>query len=467
MPNVVLIPARLQGLALLLCLGIIAIPAYAQSTPVDFSGLETVINEELKSTNTPGAAVAIISADRVVWSKGFGVANIETGAPVTPDMLFRLGSTTKMFTGAALVTLASQGKVKLDEPIGKSATGLSPQIARLTTHQLLSQTAGVADFAAPFISNDDEALARMIRGWKEDALFTDPGTIYSYSSPGYWLAGYVIEEASRKPYADAMNELIFAPVGMSRTTLRPLAAMTYPMSMGHSVSGNAKPVTIRPAFNNVAMWPAGSIYSSANELSLFVIALLNGGKTNGKQVLAPEVPIKLFGRHTSMPGDAEVHYGYGVLNFEQRGVRIVMHGGFSRGYGSLIQMAPEHRFAVIVQTNKSGETLPKTRAKAMELFLPLKPAVPEKPKVAQEMTEAQRSNFAGKYVNGPQVWEIIAKEGKLYYKQEGGEVELKQTAASRLSFGPNLQNDLMFVPNSSGRIAHLFDGLYSAKKMNE
>lgn len=135
-----------------------------------------------------------------------------------------------------------------------------------------------------------------------------------------------------------------------------------------------------------------------------------------------------------MPGDAEVHYGYGVLNFEQRGVGIVMHGGFSRGYGSLIQMAPDHRFAVIVQTNKSGETLPKTRAKAMELFLPLKPATPEEPKVAQQMTEAERLNFAGKYVNGPQVWEIIAKEGKLYYKQEGGEVELKQTAANRLSF---------------------------------
>lgn len=263
MPRVFLRPARLRRLALLLCLSLIAVPAYAQSTPSDFSGLESVINEELKSTNTPGAAVAIISADRVVYSKGFGVANIETGAPVTPDMLFRLGSTTKMFTGAALVALSSQGKVKLDEPIGNNATGLTPKLARLTTHQLLSQSAGVADFAAPFISNDDEALARMIRGWKDDALFTEPGTIYSYSSPGYWLAGYVIEEATKKPYADAMNELIFGPVGMSRTTLRPLAAMTYPMAMGHSVSGKAKPVIIRPAFNNVAMWPAGSIYSSA------------------------------------------------------------------------------------------------------------------------------------------------------------------------------------------------------------
>lgn len=468
MAQAFLTPGRMQRLVLLLSLlSLIAIPAYAQATPTDFSGLESVINEELKSTNTPGAAVAIVSADRVVFAKGFGIANIETGAPVTPDMLFRLGSTTKMFTGAALVALSSQGKLKLDEPIGNSATKLSPQIARLTAHQLLSQTAGVADFAAPFISNDDEALARMVRGWKEESLFTEPGGIYSYSSPGYWLAGYVIEEASKKPYADAMSELIFTPVGMNRTTLRPLAAMTYPLAMGHSVSGNAKPVIIRPAFNNVAMWPAGSIYSSVNELSLFVIALLNGGKVDGKQVLPPDIQSKLLGRYASMPGDAEVHYGYGVLNFEQRGVRVVMHGGFSRGYGSLIQMAPDQRFAVIVQTNKSGETLPKTRAKAMELFLPLKPATTEKPKVVQQMTEAQRLNFAGKYANGPQIWEIIAKEGKLYYKQEDGEAELTLTAENRLSFGPNLENDLIFVSNTGGRIEHLFDGLYSAKKMSE
>lgn len=430
----------------------------------DFSALENVINEELKSTNTPGAAVAIVSGDRVVFAKGFGVSNIETGAPVTPDMLFRLGSTTKMFTGAALVTLSAQGKLKLDEPIANHATKLNLQIGQLTVHQLLSQTAGVADFAAPFISNDDEALARMVRGWKEDSLFTNPGAIYSYSSPGYWLAGYVIEETAKKPYADAMKELIFAPLGMTSTTLRPLDAMTYPLSMGHNVSGKAKPTIIRPAFNNVAMWPAGSIYSNVNELSRFVIALLNGGKVDGKQVLAADVPAKLFGRYAPMPGDAEVHYGYGVLNFEQRGIRTVMHGGFSRGYGSMIQMAPDQRFAVIVQTNKSGETLFKTRTKAMEMFLTLKPATPEKPKTSLQMTAAQRTNFAGRYTNGPQVWQILDRDGKLFYKQEDREIELTQTAEYQLSFGANLRNDLIFTPNARGEIEHIFDGLYSARK---
>jgi CubicO group peptidase (beta-lactamase class C family) len=458
-------PVLRISLILSLLLGQSITPACAKGAAQDFGALENLIKEELQATNTPGAAISIVSGDRVIYAKGFGVANVETGAPVTTDMLFRLGSTTKMFTAAALVTLASQGKLKLDEPLSKYASGINPKLARITTHQLISNTGGVADFAAPFVSQDDEALARMVRGWKDDALFTEPGQLYSYASPGFWLAGYVIEETSKKPYADAMNELVFAPAGMTRTTLRPLQAMTYPLSMGHSASGKEQPVVIRPAFNNVAMWPAGSIYSNVRELSRFVIALMNDGKVDGKQALTPEVPARLFGKYISMPGDPEVYYGYGLLNFEERGVRMIMHGGFSRGYGSMIQMVSEKRFAVIIQTNKSGETLPRTRTKAMELFLKLKDAAPPPAKIAQTLSERERANFAGKYVNGPQTWEIVTRDGKLFYKRDEGDVELTKTAPYRLSFGEKMENDFMFVPDARGEIRYIFDGLYSAKKL--
>jgi CubicO group peptidase (beta-lactamase class C family) len=436
----------------------------AQSSGPDFSALEKVVLQELKDSNTPGAAIAIVVGDRVVFAKGFGVSSVETGAPVTTDMLFRLGSTTKMMTGAALVTLAAQGKIKLHDPISNYVKGLNPKLGQITAHQLLSNTGGMADFEASIISNDDDALGRMIRTWKEDAQFTEAGKIYSYSSNGFWLAGFVIEQVTGKPYADAMRELVFEPAGMTRTTLRPSVAITYPLAMGHSVSGKEPPKIVRPAYNNVAQWPAGSVYSNVTELSRFAIAMLNAGKVDGKQTLSPEVPAKLPGPYTSMPGDPDVHYGYGVLNFESRGVRTVMHGGFSRGYGSMIQLAPDQRFAVIVVTNKSGGTLPQTRTKAIEMFLTLKPETPEKPKAAQAMTAVELANFAGKYKNGPQTWEINAKNGKLYFKQGAEEIELAKTDQFRLSFGSALENDLAFVANPSGEIEYVFDGLYSARK---
>ena len=430
----------------------------------DFGELEKVIRAELAETGTPGAAVAVIKDGRVIFSKGFGVMSVEAGGQITRDTLFRLGSTTKMFTGAAMVTLSEKNRLKLNEPIGKYAKGLSPKLAGLTPHQLISNTAGVGDFSAPTPSHDDSALAATVRSWKDDVLFGEPGKIYSYSSPGFWLAGYVIEETGGKPYSDMMDELIFQPLRMSRTTFRPLVALTYPLALGHAAGSDGKPLIIRPAYNNVAQWPAGSIFSSTNDLSRFVMALLSDGRLDDAQVVSPSLFKSLSGKHTLIPGEQDGYYGYGLLNFEERGVRLVMHGGFSRGYGSMIQMAPEQRFAVIVLTNKSGMTLNKTTAKAKELFLPLAPAEAEKPKEKLPLTSADLAGFAGKYVNGPQTWEILSKGNRLFLKDARAEYELTKTGAQKLSFGDKLENDIATVPGTDGKTEYIFTGLYSARR---
>lgn len=454
---------RLTLASLLLVSSLHLPPARAQAKAADFAELERIAREELKETATPGAAVAVVSGGRVVFSKGFGVASVETGAPVTPDMLFRLGSTTKMFTGAAACVLAEQGKLKLDAPIGDYARGLAPRLSRLTAHQLLSNTAGVADFAPPFVSHDDSALALMARAWKDDVLFAEPGKIYSYASPGFWLAGYVLEEAGAKPYADVMDEAVFKPAGMSRTTLRPQVAMTYPLAVGHNAQGGRAAV-IRPAFNNVAMWPAGSIFSSVEDLARFAVALLHGGMLEGRQALPASLFPALAGRHASMPGEPGAHYGYGLLHFEDRGVRLVMHGGFSRGYGSMIQLAPERDFAVIVLTNRSGETLNRTTAKAKEMFLPLKPEAAAPKKSATQIGKQDAARFVGDYANGEQVWRIFEKDGKLFMQYADEEHALAKTGDDRLSYGDALENDVVFVPGADGRAEYVFTGLYSARR---
>jgi Beta-lactamase len=157
----------------------LAYPARVQValTDMDFSELDKLVPGELQDRNTPGAVIAIVMGDRVVYQKAFGLTNVETNAPMQTDMLFRLGSTTKMFTAAAMVSLAGQDKIKLDKPIGNHVKGLSPKIAQATPNYLLSNSAGVRDFAAPFISNDDEALAKMVRSWKDDVFFADQGEI--------------------------------------------------------------------------------------------------------------------------------------------------------------------------------------------------------------------------------------------------------------------------------------------------
>ncbi len=346
--------------------------------PIDFSELDKLVAEELKERNTPGAVIAIVSGDKVVYQKAFGVANVETNAALQPEMLFRLGSTTKMFTAAALVTLAENNKIKMNETIGQRIKGLNPKVANTTPHHLLSNSAGVRDFAAPVISNDDASLGNMVRSWKDDVFFADQGEIYSYSSAGFWLSGFVIEEVEGKPYADAMNELLFKPLGMERTTLRPLMAITYPFAHGHAIDAG-KPTLLRPLFNNVAMWPAGSMWSNARDLSRWVIAFMNDGRLEGKQPLSSSLINQMVQHHIPVPGETDAYYAYGLTTFKLQGLEFVGHGGFSRGYGSMIQMVPSRKFAVIVLTNKSGETMRKSLSKATELVLGLKDN--ESPKV--------------------------------------------------------------------------------------
>jgi CubicO group peptidase (beta-lactamase class C family) len=442
-------------------------PVHRAKAPEDpnFAELDKLIPEELKQKNTPGAVVTIVSGNRVVYQKAFGVANIETNAEMKTDMLFRLGSTTKMMTAAALMSLVERGKIKIDEPIGNHIKDLNPKIAQTTPHHLLSNSAGIRDFAAPVISHDDEALGRMVRNWKEDIFFADQGEIYSYSSAGFWLSGFVVEHLNGKPYADSMDELFFKPLGMERTTLRPLLAMTYPLATAHALT-DGKATIVRPFFNNVAMWPAGSVFSNSRDLSRWVIAFLNNGQLDGKQVMSPALISQMSKHHIGIPGETDSFYAYGLTTFKYQGLEFVAHGGFSRGYGSMIQMVPEKKFAVIVLTNKSGETMRRSLNKATEIGLGLKEGelTGPTPQVAP-LTKGEMAEYVGSFSHAPQTWEFSVKDDKLFVKVDGKEHELRKSGDRKFTYGAQNENEIVFVPGNSGKIDLMFTQLYGAKRM--
>jgi CubicO group peptidase (beta-lactamase class C family) len=406
----------------MLWIAVLAFTAAAQ----DFTALEQTVRDELARTKTPGASVAIVRGDRVVYAKGFGTANVETGEAVRPEMLFRLGSTTKMLTATALVGLSLEGKIDINAPIGKYISGLTPGIAAITANQLLSHTSGIYDEAPMYGSHDDAALGAGIRKWTDDWLFTKPGRVYSYSNPGYWMAGYLVEVLSGKPYADAMAERVFEAAGMKQTTLRPFVAMTYPLAQGHDGEHVA-----RPAADNAASWPAGSVFSCAPDLARYVIAFMNDGMLDGKRVLDPRIFATMSAPHADLPG-GEGKYGYGLTLQELRGVRLVEHGGSRMGYGSSIRMAPEQRVAVIVLANRSGVSMLATTEKALELMLPLKPKASATRRVLDASADDLRK-LPGMYRNGDGRIEISAKDGKLWLKRAGSESALTKVGDGRFT----------------------------------
>jgi CubicO group peptidase (beta-lactamase class C family) len=182
-------------------------------TEGDFSLLDSVAEAELKDTDTPGAAISVVIGDSVILAKGFGVASVETQLPVTPDMLFRLGSTTKVLTALALSSLVEEGKLTLHEPIGTYLKDVGPALTRITAHQLLTHTSGLRDESVMNGPHDEAALGANVRSFGSDKFFAAPGTIYSYANPGYWALGYLVEVVDGRPYADVMTNRVLGSSG--------------------------------------------------------------------------------------------------------------------------------------------------------------------------------------------------------------------------------------------------------------
>jgi CubicO group peptidase (beta-lactamase class C family) len=453
--------------------------AAAQTAAADFRKLDEAVAATLKETKVPGAAVAVVSGERVVYAKGFGVADAETGRPVTPETLFRVGSTTKILTALTLLSLAEEGKINLDRPVGEYAKGLTPALARLTAAQLLSHTAGMIDVDPDYGPHDESALGSTVRTWGDDFVFTEPGRVFSYSNEAYDLLGYVIEQVGGRPYARQVRERLLVPLGMGRSCFRPDVAMTYPFSQGHQLSEDGKVKVLRPFPDNVVGWPNGFLFSSARDLARLAVALLNGGKIEGKQVIPPAVLAQMFTPRADIPvaGKAagSVRYGYGMQFGEARGVRLSMHDGALAGFTCLFRMAPERRFAVVALGNLSEKSLDGVWRAAFEMMAAgARPATPNAPAAAKrlEMTAEEMARYAGRYVNNPKLaCELFAKGGKLYITfTEGEESDTAPVAKTgELTFvvtpaGEPPQLPFLLIPGADGRIEYLHTNARAFRK---
>lgn len=427
---------------------LLAALAWAQPLKIADDAIAASATQELRSTGTPGAAIGIVVDGKLAWSHGYGTSNIETGAPVTPEMLFRLGSTTKMLTAAAVASFAAEGKLSFDDPVGKHVRGLHPAIAALTINQILSHTAGLKDEAVMNGRHDDQALGEEIRMWNETWLFTKPGRIYSYSNPGFWLSGYVAETLAGKPYADVMEERVFRVAGMEDSTLRPTMAMTRPFSQGHDATAGGQIQVLRPAPDNAANWPAGSVFSSVKDLSKFTIAMMTGR-------LSPKVIEALTTPHASIPG-SKAHYGYGLDLDEAGGTRIWNHGGARAGYGSFIAMFPDPKAAIIVVCNRTGQNMPKTRALIARMIGADEPSA-DAGTADAAVNARDFSSYTGSYRNGAQSIRIAARNGKLSVDQAEVRLAGNGSLALRSADGKTTRR-FVVVKGTDGRVEFLHAG---------
>jgi D-alanyl-D-alanine carboxypeptidase len=283
--------------------------------------------EPTQGKDLPGAAVAVVQGGEVVYAKAYGMADVELGVANTLDTKMRLASVTKSFTALAVLRLAEQGRLGLDDRLSDYLPDFQSG-GRITLRHLLTHTAGIPDFVS-----FDEAKSR--------ELEFAPGERLNYSNTGYTALGRVLEVVAGKKYEDLLREAVLDPLGMSDTGCDHRERVLKGRAAGYLFS----PDLVNAEYTDTAAHPAsGGLYSTARDMVRFVLGL-QAGKIVGADTLA-----RAFSP-TPLAGGREGAYGYGFMVTRYRGLREIGHGGDISGFNSYFALYPEVDLAVIVLEN--------------------------------------------------------------------------------------------------------------------
>jgi len=318
--------------------------------------LDGFVPMQLQREDIAGAAVCVVKDGKVVLEKGYGFADVRSREPVTPDAtLFRPGSISKTFTWTAVMQLMEQGKINLNRDVNDYLDfKIRPWFGvPVTMKDLMTHTPGFQESYKDLFVPDASDM-RSLRGYLATHLPREifpPGTTPAYSNYGAALAGYIVQRISGMPFDDYIEKNILQPLGMNHTTFRqPLPANLAPlMSSGYDrASGRPK------GFEYVQAWPAGSLSTTADDMSRWMIAQLQDGAYEKVHILKPETAELMHSRAwTNMPGMNGGDYGFYELS--RNGRRIIGHAGDTQWFHSEMCLMLDDHVGFFVSYNSAGK----------------------------------------------------------------------------------------------------------------
>lgn len=315
--------------------------------------MDGAVRAQMDAQMIPGLAIAVTHGDRVVFLKGYGYADIERKIPVDPGKhLFRIASVSKPFTWMSLIQLAERGKLKLDADVNdylnfKIADTFPEKPVRI--RNLITHTTGFEAVNIGSSSRTEEDKKTLENALKllQPARVAPPGVRTNYSNYGAALGGYIIERVSGRPLPDYLEEEIFSPLGMTRTTIRqpPADALAGNLAAGYTVENGA----VQPgSYSYLNLYPDGAVQTTAKDMARFAIAHLNPQKYD--DVLSAEGFSAMHDvQFSNIPQVAGM-----TLGFEQKiwnGMTAFGHGGDMEYFSSRLLMFPEKQLSIFIAMN--------------------------------------------------------------------------------------------------------------------
>lgn len=342
-----------------------------------------------------GVSVAVVKGRDTIVMKGYGLADIENEVPATAQTVYRIGSITKQFTSAGIMRLVDEGKLSLDDTLGKMLPSVPARWSGVTLRRLLNHTSGIRSYTG--------IGPRWLRRWREDmspdtivGLVRDdtldfrPGARWSYNNTGYVLLGMIIERASGKPYARYLEEEFYKPLGLSQTYYCSQKPIIKHRAQGYDMS--ARQLTNTEYLSMTQPFSAGALCSTVGDLVAWQRALVGGRIVKPASYVTMTTP-------ESLTDGKPLTYGYGLGVGKLETHRKVSHGGGINGFITDLAYYPDDTLHVVVLANTSPSTPARLgdQIARVTLGLPLRTAP-----AGVTLAGAERARYVGTYtLNAP------------------------------------------------------------------
>jgi CubicO group peptidase (beta-lactamase class C family) len=416
--------------------------ASAITPTLPFDRINSFVQERRILAGVPGISIVMVQNDSIVYSHGYGLANLKSKTPMTDATPLEIGSTTKSMTALAVLQLRDVGKLELDRTVKHYlpwfTTADKHNLSdKITLRQCLTHTSGLSSLSIPHdAAMDDLALERFVKSFKNTKLEFNPGAKTKYSNYGYAVLGLIVQKISGESFEEYLNKNLFAPLEMQRTTLDPKIADSLGLAQGYRDAPGGIVATSRQLGRLGT--PAGSLTAaSARDIGHYLILQINRGKFHGRQITKPDSLLEAqtgqVNYHFGIANynlEHEIKYGYGWRVFQSRGLDLVAHNGTVGRMGSMFLLAPEQKMAVAVLWNLEVEGLDIELALGLLDYLrgdesAILP-VPTDAKPSKSVP-ANLEAFAGTYTSSEGKIEVRIRDNKLEFQKSDAILKLEPT----------------------------------------
>jgi len=315
--------------------------------------IDQIASQVLEQTGVPSASVAVVKSGKLVYTHAYGSARVATDTTpavrATPEMRYSIGSVSKQFTAAAILLLREEGKLSLDDPVGKYVPGLT-RGDTVTIRQILSHTSGYQDYwpedyvMTPMLHA--ESAQEILDTWAKKPLDFEPGTQWQYSNTNFVIAGRIVETVTGAPLMEFLTTRIFRPLGMQSVWNSDEAMLTQVDATAYYRHALG-PLRVAPKEGRGWMFAAGELAMTAHDLALWDESLI------AQSVLKPESYKQMF-TEVRLKDGSGTHYGLGVDVIDRDGHRAIEHSGEVSGFVSDNEVLVDDGVAVAVLTNQDA-----------------------------------------------------------------------------------------------------------------